>query len=146
MQLKPTTNFQRYTWSNGSAAASIQINTAGRYWLQVTDNNNCTGKDSITIYAKECMTGVYVPTAFTPNADARNDVFRAMAFGNIKTFEFIIYNRWGQTIFRTTDRFKGWDGKLAGMEQRSDVYIWTCRYQFEGEAEQIKRGTVTLIR
>ena len=146
LTIKPTSSYRQYLWSNGASTSSIDISRAGVYWLQVTDAQGCKGADSIVVNPKECMVGMHIPSAFTPNGDAHNDEFRALAFGNLKTFEFIIYNRWGQMIFKTNDRFKGWDGKLAGIEQRSDVYVWTCRYQFEGEPEQFKKGTVTLIR
>lgn len=146
LSLKPTTSFQQYLWNNGAAASSINISQPGLYWLEATDNKGCKGKDSIIVSSKECLEGVYVPNAFTPNNDTHNDQFRVLAFGNIKNFEFTIYNRWGQAIFRTNDRFKGWDGKLAGVEQRSDVYVWTCRYRFEGQVERFEKGTFTLIR
>jgi gliding motility-associated-like protein len=112
----------------------------------VTDSKGCKGSDSILLRSKECMEGVYVPTAFSPNGDGRNDDFKAMAFGKIQGFELTVYNRWGEVIFKTNDRLKGWDGKVAGTEQRTDVYVWTCRYHFEGEGEQVKKGTVTLVR
>ncbi|MGZ4011661.1 MAG: T9SS type B sorting domain-containing protein, partial [Flavisolibacter sp.] len=146
LSLKPNTPFQQYLWNTGAITSSISVSRPGLYWLLVTDSKGCKGTDSIMVNSKECMAGVYVPTAFSPNDDGRNDDFKAMAFGNIKSFELTVYNRWGEIIFKTNDRFKGWNGKFGGMEQRSDVYIWTCRYRFEGEGEQVKKGTVTLLR
>jgi gliding motility-associated-like protein len=81
-----------------------------------------------------------------PNGDNRNDVFRPMLFGNIKKYHFTVYNRWGQIVFRSTELHKGWDGKVGGMTQRSDAFVWTCLYQFEGEKERIEKGSVTVIR
>lgn len=146
LQLKTSASYQRYVWSNGSTASFSRIERAGSYWLQVTDKNNCTGKDTIVVYAKECLAGLYVPNAFTPNKDAKNDQFRARLFGNIKSFELTVYNRWGQIVFVSNDPLKGWDGKYAGKEQDSAVFLWICRYQLEGEQEKIEKGTVTLIR
>jgi gliding motility-associated-like protein len=87
-----------------------------------------------------------VPTAFTPNRDGKNDSFRAMVFGNTKRFELAVYNRWGQVVFFTTDPSRGWDGKVAGINQETGFFVWTCRYQLEGGKESFEKGTVSLIR
>jgi gliding motility-associated-like protein len=92
------------------------------------------------------MTGVYIPTAFSPNSDRRNDVFKAMVFGIPKKFVLTVYNRWGQIVFYTTEVSKGWDGNVSGVEQTTAVFVWTCRYQLEGAGESYERGTVTLVR
>jgi gliding motility-associated-like protein len=144
--VQPVQNFASYLWSDGSRAATLTIGQPGSYWLQVADNNGCTGKDSIRVKAKDCMTGVYVPTAFSPNKDAKNDVFRAQVFGPVNTFELRVYNRWGQVVFKTTDPAKGWDGTDAGKNQDTGVFVWTCRYAMAGEPEKIQKGTVVLIR
>jgi gliding motility-associated-like protein len=119
---------------------------AGTYWLEVEDQSGCRGKDSIIIKPKECTTGVYVSTAFTPNGDGKNDVFKALVFGQVNKFEFRIYNRWGQVVFYTTDPIKGWDGKVKGLDQDTGVFVWTCRYMLVGEQEKFEKGTVTIIR
>ncbi len=146
LRLTPLQNFRSYLWTTGESAPSISITKPGIYWLQVTDNNDCKGKDTIIVNLKECMKGLYVPTAFTPNHDGKNDEFKALLFGNIKFFELTVYNRWGEVVFRTNDPLKGWDGRVAGIEQNTAVFVWICRYQLEGDKEKIERGTVTLIR
>lgn len=92
------------------------------------------------------MQGFYAPSAFSPNNDHKNDDFKPLLFGNVKKYQLTIYNRWGQAIFHTSDQFKGWAGKIAGVEQRGDVFVWTCTYQLHGEAVKTEKGTVTLIR
>jgi gliding motility-associated-like protein len=112
----------------------------------VKDANNCTGKDTILVGPKDCMKGFYIPTAFTPNGDGKNDVFRPMLFGNVKKYQFTIYNRWGQAVFQTSDLSKSWDGTFGGETQDSNVFIWSCTYQFEGEEIKQEKGTVVVIR
>ena len=146
MTLKPSQNYSSYKWNNGNTTTNNVIDRPGTYWLEVTDNNHCVGRDSIEIFPKQCMAGVFIPTAFSPNHDSKNDVFRAMVFGVIKQFELVVYNRWGQRVFYTTDFSKGWDGKVAGVEQRSDVFVWTCHYQLEGGEESFDKGTVMIVR
>jgi gliding motility-associated-like protein len=92
------------------------------------------------------MQGLYVPNAFTPNKDGKNDIFRTMLFGPYKSFTFTIYNRWSSIIFSTTDPAKGWDGSVNGVLQESGIFIWTCNYQLQGEESRTEKGTVTLIR
>ncbi|MEO5591420.1 MAG: gliding motility-associated C-terminal domain-containing protein [Chitinophagaceae bacterium] len=146
LELKPTRSYNQYLWSNGATTATINIIQPGIYWLQATDEHNCAGKDSIIVRAEDCMIGFYVPSAFSPNHDGKNDIFRPLLFGNIKSYHFTIYNRWGQLVFDATDPAKGWDGNVNGQMQNINIFIWTCSYQFEGQELLIKKGTVTLIK
>jgi gliding motility-associated-like protein len=116
------------------------------YWLQVKDNNNCTGKDTIVVNPKDCMKGFYIPSAFTPNGDGRNDIFRPMLFGNVKRYQFAVYNRWGEVIYLTTELSKGWNGKFDSSTQDTNVFVWSCTFQLEGEEIKTEKGTVVLIR
>lgn len=144
--LKPSPIFRSYQWSDNSRSSALVVDKPGVYWLEVTDKEGCIGRDSIMVSPRQCMTGVYVPTAFTPNRDGRNDVFRAMVFGKTKKFVLTVYNRWGQVVFYTTDPNRGWDGKISGTDQRTDVFVWTCSYQLEGDTERMQKGTVTLVK
>jgi len=146
IQINPLHNFQSYQWSNNVISKSVTITQPGTYWLQVTDANNCTGKDTIVVSQQECMSGFYMPDAFTPNRDGKNDLLRPLLFGNVKQYMFTVYNRWGQIVFQTKDISKAWDGNSAGIPQDSNVFIWNCSYQFEGEKINSAKGTVVLIR
>ena len=146
MQLTPLHSYQNYLWSNNAVSKSVTISQPGIYWLQVTDDNNCSGKDSIQIGLEECMSGFYMPSAFTPNQDGKNDLLRPLLFGNVKQYTFTIFNRWGYVVFQTTDRTKGWDGRYIGAQQDSNVFIWTCSYQLEGQKSKMTKGTVVLVR
>lgn len=135
-----------YLWSTGSDQSHINIDNAGVYSLTVTDKNGCTATESITVFPKNCNQGVFVPNAFTPNSDGKNDVFRPLVFGNVKSYSFTVYNRFGQKIFETNKVSVGWDGTLNGIAQQADVFVWTCQYQLQGSAVASKKGTVVLIR
>jgi gliding motility-associated-like protein len=84
-----------------------------------------------------------VPNAFTPNGDGLNDTFRPVATGElIRQFSMVIYNRWGQMVFETSDYSGGWDGKNAP----AGVYGWVISYSdYMGKLFKMKGG-VTLIR
>lgn len=139
-------SYATYLWSNSLTTPSITITHPGLYWLQVSDQYNCMGIDSIMVLPKDCMFGLYIPTAFSPNADGKNDVFKALLFGNVLSFRWIIYNRFGQTIFTSNNPAQGWDGLFKGEVQPQGTYIWTCKYQLKGENEKVKSGSVILLR
>jgi gliding motility-associated-like protein len=146
LELKSSAHFQSYLWSTNSVSASISVSAAGLYSLTVKDTNNCSGTDSIRIDVKDCLVGIYIPTAFTPNRDGLNDEFRPLLFGDVRSYEFLVYNRWGKLIFSGKDYTKGWDGSIAGVLQDAGLYAWTCRYSFADGKMQIKTGTVLLMR
>jgi gliding motility-associated-like protein len=146
MSLSPLAIYNSYLWSNNSSAPSITISEPGTYWLQVKDANQCTGSDTILINAKDCINGFFVPTAFTPNGDGKNDAFRPLLFGRLVKYSFTIYNRWGQIIFKSSDIIKGWNGTYASTQQDSNVFAWSCTYQIEGQKLKTEKGTVVLIR
>jgi gliding motility-associated-like protein len=144
--LKTDQRFRDYAWSTGSRAAVITIEQPGFFWLEVSDEKGCKGRDSILVKAKDCMQGLFVPTAFTPNGDNKNDLFKAMLFGNLKKFELTVYNRWGQVVFQSGDVNQGWNGKVNSIEQPTGTFVWTCRYQLVGGVESFEKGNITLVR
>lgn len=146
LDIKPIKNFRNYLWSNNLLTSAITISKPGTYWLQVTDDNNCEGKDTVVVVSKDCLKGFYIPSAFTPNNDGVNDIFRPLLFGNVKKYQFTIYNRWSEKVFQTAEPGKGWDGIYSGRQQDTNIFLWICSYQLEGEDQKIEKGTVLLIR
>lgn len=146
IKLVPGQTFTNYTWNTHSLQPAIQVSRPGLYWLQVTDANNCTGRDSIVVTPKNCLQGFYIPSAFTPNNDNKNDDFKPIIGATLSKYEFSIYNRWGQIVFTTRDIYKGWNGMYAGINQDSNVFAWICTYQIPGEPVTTRKGTVMLIR
>lgn len=144
--ISPVRLYQSYLWSNGNNATSANISSPGMYWLQVTDVNGCTGRDTINVAAKECAKGLYMPTGFTPNNDGKNDVCRPLLFGSILKYHFVIYNRWGTKVFESSELQKGWDGKINGIIQDTGTYMWICSYQLAAEEMKMEKGNVVLIR
>lgn len=135
-----------YLWNDGSTSPAITVSQPGQYWLQVKNNDGCTTADSIFILAKDCRKGFFMPGAFTPNKDGKNDVLKPLLFGSVKQYRFSIYNRWGYLIFESNDPAKGWNGELKEMIQDGNVFVWICHFQFEGKPMEIERGTVVLLR
>jgi gliding motility-associated-like protein len=146
MQIKPASSFKSYLWNTGSTGNAITVTQPGWYWLQVKDYSNCEGKDSILINPKQCMEGFYIPSAFTPNNDGQNDTFSPLLFGIVIKYKFLVYNRWGEKVFETSSLQNGWNGKVSGSPTDSNVFVWQCSYQFQGQREEHRKGTFILIR
>ena len=88
---------------------------------------------------------LFIPNAFTPNADGLNDIFIPVG-SNVEEMELTIFNRWGEAIFTTTSLEQGWDGTYLGENSPSDVYVYDVKAHTK-DAEYIhKKGNVTLIR
>jgi gliding motility-associated-like protein len=90
---------------------------------------------------------VFVPTAFSPEGTGpgTNNVFMAVVNGE-KTFHIELFNRWGELLWQTDDKYKAWDGRYMGEDVQQDVYIWHIRViGFDG-LEYLYEGTVTLMR
>ena len=115
------------------------------YTVVGTTSAGCKGEASVTLKVYEGPE-IYVPTAFTPNGDGRNDQFRAFPVG-IKTYTYFrVYNRWGEMIFSTLDFGRGWDGTVNGKQQPTGTYVWMVEGITKDNKKISKRGTVTLIR
>ena len=69
-----------------------------------------------------------------------------MLHGPVKSFEITVYNRWGQVVFQSNDRFKAWDGTYLGKPQDTNVFLWVCKYQLEGMPVRVEKGSVVLVR
>ena len=123
------------------------VNSTGTYTHHYTNAAGCDSLiEKITVIDSACKNYVYIPTAFTPNTDKRNDIFKPIVSGTLLQYQFKIYNRWGKEIFSSNDFLRGWNGTVNGLLQPAGTYVWMCKFQLLGEPAQIKRGTVTLIR
>ena len=74
---------------------------------------------------------IYIPNAFTPNGDGRNDCFSVLNTANFKDYYFAIYNRWGQRVFEADNPDDCWDGNLNNQRVESSTYY----YFLKGETQ-----------
>ncbi|WP_207491478.1 gliding motility-associated C-terminal domain-containing protein [Aridibaculum aurantiacum] len=141
--LNPRLTNVQYLWQNGTTGSSLLVTEPGTYSL--TASNNCGSKtDEIIVTRSLCK--LFLPTAFTPNNDGLNDLFRVKYPEFIKVFEMKIYNRWGQMVYHSTDPYRGWNGKFLSLEQPQGNYVWQVSYtDIEGNKESAQ-GSVLLIR
>jgi gliding motility-associated-like protein len=91
---------------------------------------------------------INLPTAFSPNADGKNDEFKLLGTPqNISNLTFCIFNRWGERIFCNTNFYNGWDGSYKGEPCEIGSYVYTLSYTNTQTGKvEYKRGSVTLVR
>ncbi|HMJ48420.1 MAG TPA: gliding motility-associated C-terminal domain-containing protein [Ferruginibacter sp.] len=106
---------------------------------------NCAVTKSITINVKACPEQFFMPNSFTPNNDGLNEFFRPTITGVLQFYHFVIYNRYGQKIFETSDPLHGWDGKSKQSFQPKGGYVWKCQYKFKTRPLESKQGSCLLI-
>jgi len=145
-----------YSWNFAGLGTSTQPtpsftfpNVAGSYdvCLTVSSHNGCTDSICQTIIINDEFL-VFVPNAFTPNGKGTNEFFLPIVTGHDPaTYEFMIFNRWGEIIFQTTDSNKGWDGMHKALNAKQDVYVWKLKVMPLNDVE-VKEfyGHVTLVR
>lgn len=145
-----------YSWFPSTGLSSYSIAdpvgvynapSAGiRYKVYVYNEANCVDSAFIKVKVYAARPTVFVPTAFTPNSDGRNDKLRPIAAG-IKNIEYFnIYNRWGQLVFSTRVNGEGWDGTISGQQQQTGTFVWVVKAtDYNGDA-YFQKGITTLIR
>lgn len=112
------------------------------YTVDYTDPNGCKASSQVRLVFDAIL---YVPNTFTPNGDGDNDFFYAKG-GNIKAFNMIIFNRWGEVVFETNDFEDRWDGTYNGKPLPDGTYVWKIRYSDDREINFEKKGHVNLLR
>lgn len=141
-----TTNtiLPNYMWNTGDTTWQITVAERGMYSLQ--SRFRC-GTVSDSIFVDECPPMVFLPNAFSPNNDGINDVFRAISI-NTKIDLMVIYDRWGQKIFESSDPSPAWDGTLNNENLPAGLYAYVLYFSDIESSYTVKkkRGTVLLLR
>jgi gliding motility-associated-like protein len=160
-----TTNSAAFSWKGIPGATGYLISIDGGAYITVTDTfYNVTGLQQETVSIRvislgtlSCQTSlpgqataklkpgeVFIPNAFTPNGDGKNDLFKPE--GNIKTLDMKIFNQWGELIAENNVTGSGWNGTSGGKAQPMGVYMYTMKIIMTNGTEVIKKGSVNLLR
>ncbi len=145
-----------YTWSPDTGLNNTNIaNPIGvygptidsvRYKLVVRDGAGCADSAYMTVRIYRTPVSIFVPTAFTPNGDGRNDLARPISVGIRKIHYFTVYNRWGEVVFTTNRDRHGWDGVYKGQPQGAGVFVWVVSAEDYNGQTYFDKGTIALIR
>ncbi|NDC42585.1 MAG: gliding motility-associated C-terminal domain-containing protein, partial [Chitinophagia bacterium] len=127
---------------NNPIASPRQATT---YTVYGYDASGCLDSAQVNIDVVTAATD-YIPSAFTPNGDSKNDVFRIVGRPYERLVEMSIYNRWGEKVFSSNDIHKGWDGTWNGVPQDIGVYYYAIIIATQEGTNKTFSGPVTLIR
>lgn len=118
------------------------------YNVLISNEEGCATERDIEVFVKnlDCdYPFVFVPSAFSPNGDGENDEFLVRGV-NIEEMTVVVFNRWGQKVFETSNQDEGWGGTFKGELLAPDVYGYYLTVKcFNGE-ENFKKGNVSLLR
>ncbi len=147
--------FLYYLWNTGDTTQIITVQNNGWYSVEIESQQGCMGGDSVFVLFSTPPEPIpdiriYLPNAFSPDSDGLNDEFKAVTNSeNIKSFQMLIYDRWGTLIFESNNISKGWNGTFKGKLCQQGVYVYKIEYSLfassTGQSET-KIGTVVLVR
>lgn len=141
-----------YSWtpnfnisSTNDPKVVIKPNVSTQYILTGYNSKSCFSKDTLNVHVIEDCGEMFVPNAFSPNGDGVNDEIKV--YGKcLQTLTFMIFNRWGEKVFETTDIEKGWNGIYNGVKLNTGVFVYRLEGRtHEGTAYNAK-GNITLLR
>lgn len=141
-----------YEWSPSASLNLSNVQTPlatldhdQMFHVTVTDVAGCVGSDDVFVQVYPGP-AYHVPTAFSPNGDGLNDVFRVIPAGIAYTDWFRIFNRYGQLVFATNQWLKGWDGTYQGKKQPIGNYVWVLKGKDKNGKVVEMKGTVLLVQ
>lgn len=114
------------------------------YNVELIDENGCKTDGDVMVLVN-FVKGVGVPTAFSPNDDGSNDILFVKGLG-LAAVNLVVYNRYGEVVFETTEQEIGWDGTFKGKLENPGVFTWTLHYDFVTGDKGFQRGNTTLMR
>ena len=145
LMLSPPFDGISYT-INGRMSDEVVISSEGNYSITATDINGCQKTFSTHVVQQNCTDcDAYIPSAFTPNGDGLNDLFKPKINCAVKEYHLSIFNRWGERIFISRDINKGWDGTYLGKKLSSGGYIYSIDYRNSSGVFKSARGMIVLV-
>jgi len=143
-------SFAAYTWTpaadlndiNTLTPVTIPLQKNTVYTVRVVSAGNCAAAATAIIKIEQKL---YMPTAFTPNSDAKNDIYRIPPNVSLQLKNFSIYDRWGKKIFSTANINQGWDGTVNNVIQNTGAYIYIISGN-DNNGPVFLKGTFLLVR
>ncbi len=133
----------RYKWSTGATTPYIDISSEGLYWVQITNSRGCISTDSIRFTPIGGSQNIYVPNAFTPDGNGRNEWFPHSKLPYIASLK--IYNRWGQCVYKN-EEYPAWDGTYKNQPAPEGIYVYILEYKDCSNNRIVQKGNFQLLR
>jgi gliding motility-associated-like protein len=141
-----------YHWSTGDSTNQVVVkpNVTTSYMVAGTANG-CRDTAIATVVVVndtaqniKCV-DLFVPNAFSPNNDGLNDI--EFVLGNcIAKMQFIIFNRWGEKVFESTNPKEAWDGTFNGEKMNTAVFVYYLKATLITGEEIVQKGNISLLR
>ena len=143
----------QYLWSPSTGLSSTTIpnpvakpTVTTKYMVTVTDATGCSNIDSVTIFINNNSSlARYMPNAFTPDGNGKNDCYGLKNWMYIQQLQFYIFNRFGEQVFATTNSNTCWDGTYKGKPALAGTYVYFIRAKTTCGLEE-QKGSFLLIR
>lgn len=134
-----------YLWETGDVTPVLSDLEEGTYLVEVRDSNNCIVNDTAEVIMTEnCNYHLFIPNVFSPNGDGLNDVLYVRGKG-FKKFSFVVFDRWGNKMFESSDKEIGWDGKFRGKLVDSGVFVYHVKIEYFDGTKVVKDGNVGVV-
>ena len=155
LNLTLSSNVSMINWQPDSSLSATTIadpkadpKQTDTYLVVVTDSVSCKRTDTVTVYVIRtpcAQSNIYIPDAFSPNADGKNDVLYVRG-NDITNLDFAVYDRWGQKVFESKDITNGWDGTYKGKKMDSAVFAYYAKGTCATGEKFLKKGNVTILK
>lgn len=122
--------------------ASIGENTT--FTVIYTDETGCQNSDTVFV-AVNFIEGIGVASAFSPNGDGQNDILYVQGY-NLYAVNLLVYNKYGELVFETSDQSIGWDGTYRNRDENPGVFSWVLNYNLTNGSTGTISGNTTLFR
>jgi gliding motility-associated-like protein len=117
------------------------------YCVIAADSNSCLDTACVTIKVEALCDDIIVPTAFSPNNDGKNDVFKIQGLDNcFSQFELMLFDRWGEKVFESNAISNSWNGMFKGRLLDAGVFVYTINASLIDGTKLSKKGNISLIR
>jgi gliding motility-associated-like protein len=124
------------------ASTSVSPNQNAVYNVYFTDLNGCQAQNQVSVYFDPF---IYIPNTFTPDGDEHNNEFRPI-LGNVREFEMLVFNRWGEIVFEMTTIEDYWDGTYNNLPCQDGTYVWKLKYKDFANNKKEITGHINLMR
>ena len=142
----PSAGLNFTTIYNPVATLGPDQGTSITYLVRATNAEGCFGEDDVKVTIFKTGPDIFVPTAFTPNNDGKNDKIFPICVGIQKLDYFRLFNRWGQMVYSTSQIGQGWDGRLKGLLQDTGNFVFMVQGTDYTGRVIFRKGNIMLIR
>ncbi|MBT5933509.1 MAG: T9SS type B sorting domain-containing protein, partial [Flavobacteriales bacterium] len=142
------------SWNNGDTTTLIQNLYTDTYDVTVIDNNGCLSSSSVSLNEpyepcyEEPEVNIFIPNSFSPDENEHNQTWFVVAEGiSVQNFTLMIFNRWGEIIWKSHDIRVGWDGTYNNKNVPDGTYTYKLEYQEQGgDQKKSQTGHMNLLR